>query len=296
MTGNYPIQISDSLWVLGNHFFNHYLIAGSQAAALVEMGMSATVDRLIGQLEGIGVEPDYLIVTHPHADHLTGMAGLLERYPKSVMVAGDGAREFALHPKAAPAMAFEDSYVSSRLAERGIRPGRKPVKNIRFPGDDQSVIVARSSEIDLGGISIRCSLVTGHSPGNILIEVPGENALLVSDSLGFHYPGRGFLPLFFTGYTDFIETLDHLETKKPAFIGPGHSGPIIGNRHTREAIHQARQTADSLRHRVMAHRKTPEKLVDQLFREYYVDEFSLYSEKNIRNCMHLLVKRVLQLS
>ena len=127
LTGNYPRRISGNLWVLGSHFFNSYLIIGGNAAALVEMGMSALVDNLIDQLESLGVEPDYLVVTHPHADHLTGMAGLVERYPKSVVVAGKGAREFASHPKAMPAMAFEDSFVAMRLVERGIQPGREAI-------------------------------------------------------------------------------------------------------------------------------------------------------------------------
>lgn len=186
LIGPYPIRINDRLWVLGNHFFNHYLIVGSHAAALVEMGMSALVDRLIEQLERIGIEPGYLVVTHPHSDHLTGMAGLRDRYPHAAVIIGEGAREFAEHPKAIPAMVFEDTHVGQRLAERGIRPGRKPVESINFPEDDQSIVVDRPKEIDLGGMSIRCSLAAGHSPGNMLTEISDQKAFLVSDSLGFH--------------------------------------------------------------------------------------------------------------
>jgi beta-lactamase superfamily II metal-dependent hydrolase len=51
------------------------------------------LDRVIGQLEALGVEPDYLIPSHPHSDHITGLPGLMERYPGARVVAARQTRE-----------------------------------------------------------------------------------------------------------------------------------------------------------------------------------------------------------
>lgn len=113
MYENCPLELTEDIWLVGNYFFNQYLIRGTRACALVEMGVTAVVDAAIAQTQ----------------------------------------------------------------------------------------------DIDLGGLTLRCLPVIGHSPGNLAIHVPEREVLLVSDSLGVHYPGRVFCPLFFTGLAAFRETL-----------------------------------------------------------------------------------------
>jgi hypothetical protein len=97
-----PLELTADIWLVGNYFFNQYLIRGTRACALVEMGVTAVVDAAIAQLDSLGASPDYLVLVHPHTDHITGLPGLMQRYPGARLVAGEGAREFALHPKALP--------------------------------------------------------------------------------------------------------------------------------------------------------------------------------------------------
>lgn len=287
----YPVTLTDNLNVLGNYFFNLYLVRGSGATALVEMGVSAVVDRVIAQLDGLGIAPDYLVVTHPHTDHVTGLAGLMERFPEAAVVAGQGARDFVTHPKAAAMMTAEDRFISEQLDQRGITPGRPPVETIVFP--ENHIVVSRQEAIDLGGLTLKFLPVKGHSPGNIVAHVPELDALILSDALGFHYPGRGFCPLFFTGLADFLATLDDLSALAPKIVGPGHQGPITGTA-AQAALGDARRAAVEIHHRIKADPREPREIADNLFDEYYKEEFALYSESNIRNCMQLLVQRVLE--
>jgi len=283
-----PIELADDIWLLGNYFFNLYLVRGEKAVALIEMGVTAVVDAVIGQLESLGVSPDYLVLTHPHSDHITGLPGLMERYPGARLVAGEGAREFAGHLKALQGMVYEDRFITGRLGQEGIQAGRAPLETLPFPEDH--LVVANTEDLDLGGVTLHCIPVQGHSPGNISIQVPERKALFVSDSLGFHYPGRGFCPLFFTGFGGFTDTLGKLESLAPDILGPGHQGPITGPE-VKKAFREARKEATRVLETVRDSAEEDETLARAFFEKYYVDEFTLYSEENLLNCCRLLVRR-----
>ena len=91
------------------------------------------------------------------------------------------------------------------------------------------MICSDGEEIDLGGVTLRFLAVGGHAPGNLAVFIPEERTLLASDSLGFHYPGGGFFPVFFTGYGEYMATLDRLESLHPERLGLGHYGWMRGS-------------------------------------------------------------------
>jgi len=86
----YPSRLNDRLWVLGHYHFHCYLIRGDRQTALIEMGVSATADTVLRQLGNLGVSPDYLIVTHPHGDHVNGLPALRAAFPTATVMAGPG--------------------------------------------------------------------------------------------------------------------------------------------------------------------------------------------------------------
>jgi glyoxylase-like metal-dependent hydrolase (beta-lactamase superfamily II) len=146
--------------------------------------------------------------------------------------------------------------------------------------------------INLGGLTLDCFTVGWHSPGNLAVHVPELDALMVSDSLGFHYPGRGFCPLFFTGYKDFLATLDRLAALKPAIVCPAHQGALTGQQ-AASAFEDAHRTATEFRSRIIdADPADDANLFSELFHRFYKDEFKLYSPENIGNCIKLLIRRV----
>ncbi|MBI9083249.1 MAG: MBL fold metallo-hydrolase [Desulfobacterales bacterium] len=289
----FPIQLTNNLTVVGNYYFNLYLFRGKSGSALVEMGISAVVDRVIEQLDALGTEPDYLVITHPHSDHITGLAGLMERYPGATVVAGAGAKEFATHPKGISTMIREDAFMASALTQRGIAPGRPPITGFSFP--DNILEVDGETTIDLGGIRLHGLAASGHSPGGLLVHCPEARAVIVSDGLGFHFPGQCFLPLFFTGYADYLTTLKKIASLRPEIVGPGHQGPLTGPL-APKALDQACRATTDLLNRIVTDRRDDEDIAADLFREFYRDEFTLYSEKNIRGCCRLLVRRAREFS
>ncbi len=285
---SFPRLLADGLWVVGNSYINLYLVKGEQAAALIEAGVSATVDDVVRQIDSLGVRPSFLIVTHPHADHVTGLDGLREAYPEALVVAGEGAPEFLAHPKAAQATVAEDRHMSRFLASKGFEPGRQPVEEPPSLGD--CMVAREDDEMDLGGVTLRFLAVKGHSPACVNISIPELDAVIVSDSLGYRFAEEGFLPNFLTSYADHMETLDRLRRLKPRILGVAHHGPLTGP-DVDKAFDQAEEAASELKRRILSSEKTEDEIIDRLFEDSYKDEYLVYSPENIRLCSELIVKR-----
>jgi len=283
-----PVILAENLWLLGNYYFNYYLVRGTHASAIIEGGVSAVADRVIEQLELLNITPSYLIITHPHADHITGLCALMKRYPDAVVVAGEGAKEFIAHPKAQETMLKEDRFISKRLSFLGFKPGRPPIDSLKIP--DSHIAVTDEYKIDLGGITLRFINVEGHSPGNIAVHIPKVRALTVSDSLGFRYPGTELLPLFLTDFAAYIDTINYMETLSPEIVCFGHQGPLTGIS-VKSIFAESRRAAFGMLTKILNGKGNGEELVEELFQEYYREEFTLYSEENIRSVGQLLVRR-----
>jgi 2-aminobenzoylacetyl-CoA thioesterase len=288
ISGNFPRELAPGLWMLGNYFFNLYLVKGSQASALIEIGVSAIVDEIIRQLKLLEVRPTFLVMTHPHADHVTGLAGLKEKFPQALVVAGEGAAEFLAHPKAGPAVVREDRHMSEFLAAHGIRPGRPPVEEP--PSLGTCIIAQDGDKMDLGGITLQFLVAKGHAPGKIIVYIPEIKSLILSDSLGFRFPGRGVFPMFLVSYSDYIATLDRLEKLNPEILGIAHQGPVIGAQ-VGVAFKEARAKAAELRLKIVNDHRDPQEVIQDVFNQFYKDEMTIYTKENIMNCAKLVVKR-----
>ncbi|MBU0463645.1 MAG: MBL fold metallo-hydrolase [Proteobacteria bacterium] len=288
----FPIKINRNVLMLGNYFFNLFLIIGKRHSALFEVGISGIVDRVINQLEHLDINPDFIIPSHPHSDHITGLPGLARRYPYARIIVASGAKEFTEHPKAGPLLIKEDMFMSKRLADLNIKPGRPSLE--RIPALDGSLVIKDKKSIDLGQVTLDLIKVNGHSPGNLMGILNSEKILFCSDSLGFHFPGRGFLPLYFTGADEYLSTLNFIKEFNPSIICPAHQGHMTGKA-AATGIQVSLDTTLNTIKNIKLSSFSDETLAMNLFEQSYKDEFTLYTEDNIKNCTSLLVKRAKEL-
>jgi 2-aminobenzoylacetyl-CoA thioesterase len=286
---DFPVQLEKNIFMLGNYFFNVFLIIGKKKTAIFETGVSATVDTIISQIERLNIYPDFIIPAHPHSDHITGLPGLMIKYPDAKIIIAEGAKEFIEHPKAGALLIKEDAFISKNLLKNNIHPGRVSLQ--KPPEIKESVIVRDRESIDLGDITLNLIKIEGHSPGGLIAHVPELKTVFTSDSLGFHFPGRFFFPLFFTGLNEYISSIELIKSLNPLILCPAHQGSIEGDS-VKQALKASLNATHEIVDMIKYNKDSEGTLVEKLFNYSYIDEFTLYTESNILNCIKLLIKRV----
>ena len=284
-----PLRLTEGITVLGHDYFHHYLIEGMERTALVEAGVSATTDLVIGQLESLGIRPDFLVISHPHVDHISGLPALHAAFPEAVVIAGEGAPEFLAHPRTGASLVADDRFITRFLAGKGLRTDRPPLAEP--PSLEGCRVAGDGASIDLGGRTLVFLAAPGHSPGNLAVHVPEDRALLASDSLGYLLPGKGFFPIFFTGYADYMNTIDRFEALKPRFLGLPHQGFFAGEEKVSRALTEARGAAREIRERILGDGRPDEEIIRDLYVLSYRDPLTIYSQENIIGCCRLLLRR-----
>jgi 2-aminobenzoylacetyl-CoA thioesterase len=284
----FPVSLAERLYVLGNPFFNQYLIRGDKASALIEMGISATTDEAVRQLSVIDAKPDYLIVAHPHVDHINGLNNLRKAFPEAIVIAGKGAPEFVAHPRVAVSLVEEDRFMTEFMAAEGIRSAHSPLETA--PSLSGCRIALDGDTLDLGGITLQFISVGGHSPGNIVVFIPELKALIASDSLGFRYSSGLLFPIYFTGFQEYINTIARLASFNPAILGLAHHGTVAG-KDIPSVFNEARRTAIEMKESIVNNTGSDEQIIAGIFEKFYKDDLMIYAKDNIIECCRLLIKR-----
>lgn len=284
-----PQQLSSHLWLMGHPSFNLYLVRGERSTALIETGISAVADTVIGQLKELNVRPDFLIVMHPHGDHISGLATLREKYPDAKVICAEGAGKFISNPRMTSALINDDRHMTSFLREQDLNINRESVTSA--PDLSDAMIMHDRDVLDLGGCRLHFSAALGHSPAALVVHIPEDDALMVSDALGFYYPRGRFFPIYFTGYAAYMAELERFQAMNPTLLGIAHFGPFVGYSDIIRGFQLARQCAAGMRGLIRNSKISDEQLIQDIYHDFYREEMLLYSRENIIDCCKLLIKR-----
>lgn len=285
----FPQRLSEHISVLGNRFFLLYLIQGSERSALFEVGVAPIASTILAQLEVLEIAPDYLIVSHPHTDHITALPLLSSRFPRAKVICGAKAQSFLAKQQSAQTFARADEHAVSFLQRQGV-----PVSSLKgasLANLQGAHVVGDEESLALGGITIQIKMVEGHAPGSLLAYIPEDDALLTSDSLGFPYSNNAtFFPLFFTGFNNYINTIEKIAAFDASLLGLGHGFVATGER-VAETITTALACATSLKQLITSWREKFPLTEQVLLEKYYKDDLLLYPPTTIRVCCEILLRR-----
>lgn len=156
-----------------------------------------------------------IYVTHPHPDHLFGLAVLKQAFPDAKIVALPATVEGAKRAWPARQKFWFPTYGNNIPGPDPVLPEALATPVLTLEGEQFPIT---------GGVQ-------GDGPGNSFVYVPSLKAVIAGDTV--------FDRVYFgvpkdKAREDWMKTLDQISALKPAVVIPGHEGP--GARHDLSAI------------------------------------------------------------
>lgn len=174
---------------------NCYLIGDETAGVCAVVDPGGSPERVLAMIEKSGLEPQMVLLTHGHWDHVGAIPALLEKWPDLPIYAH----------------------------ERELCPADEPNPHYFFPhaGKNQR-LYGEGDELALGGLKLQVLHTPGHSDGSVVLLV--EDVMLCGDTLFAGTCGRCDLPG--GGEEPMLQSLKRLASLEGDYkVCPGH-GPL----------------------------------------------------------------------
>jgi 2-aminobenzoylacetyl-CoA thioesterase len=224
----YPVKWTKHIWLLGIPEFPSFLIAGENACALIEAGVSALVPQILKGFDSIGLFAPlkFLFAAHAHADHVAGLIMLKTLYPELILAGSKETARILEKEKIIQNFGREDLMYAKYMADEGFVEDVGPALSTGPVSMDREY--EEGEVIDLGNVRIQLVDAPGHAPGNTAFWIQPDNVILISDSAGYAGSEDDILPLFFHHYKNAISSLEKIKSLEADHIGLGHNVIING--------------------------------------------------------------------
>lgn len=187
---------------------NCYIVVDESNQHCLVVDPGGEGERLVALLKEKGLQPEAVILTHGHGDHIGGVQAVVDAFKVPVYI-NKGDEEFLTN--------------SNLNLSGAIGQPVKVTGDIRFIKEDDV--------IHLGEYSFKVIETPGHTPGGVCFY--GEGMVLAGDSLFLESIGRTDFPG--SSYEDLIDSVRHKLFTLPeeTVVYPGH-GPetTIGHEET----------------------------------------------------------------
>jgi glyoxylase-like metal-dependent hydrolase (beta-lactamase superfamily II) len=211
---------------LGPRFMCQYLIVGTERTLLVDTGIAATpVDVIAPYLDRLGVEPDFVMISHADVDHSGGNRALRKRYPSAVLACHELDRRWIESNKA---MLRENYLWHEQYGfEEPDEAGRRGLLD-DMGGDCPVDLGLRGGEtIRLGpGRRVEILHLPGHTCGHLGVWDPDNRAAIVIDAVLadgiYDRAGRKLIPPRYYDLAALRETIVRLQSLRPELLLTAH--------------------------------------------------------------------------
>jgi len=169
--------------ILGAYQTNCYILRASEAAKvgyhvgyptvdclIIDTGLEA--GELVNFLEVHKLNPVAVVLTHGHADHITGLAALRSRFPNIKVY---------IHKLDAEMLTETDSNMFAFV--------KQP-----FSVESADFLIEESNAIEEAGINLKVLHTPGHTPGGISLYSKDDGIVFVGDTLFADSVGRTDMP------------------------------------------------------------------------------------------------------
>jgi len=177
-----PGKVCEGLYMLGAKQSLMYLVQG-QKSMIVGGAMSWIAPQLERQFVEFDIDTDrieYLVIPHPHFDHLGAVPYLKRKFPRIKVLSSEASvrvlsKEKVINYSEMVNKLMIDLYKLQDDYER---------MNLKIDGITIERVVNDATLIDLGaGLEARFIATPGHSPGDVTVYIPALKALFPSDTV-----------------------------------------------------------------------------------------------------------------
>jgi glyoxylase-like metal-dependent hydrolase (beta-lactamase superfamily II) len=212
---------------LGPRVMAQYVLVGDERTVLIDTGLASTPDEvLIPELEGEGLEPDLILISHADVDHCGGNRRMRERYPRALFACHEADRRW-----------IESN--AAMLAEN--YAWHAPHGLDQLDGSEMLALLGGDSPIDLGlgdggslrlGSGLRWELLhlPGHSPGHIgLWDESSRVAIIIDAVLSdgiYDRAGNRLIPPRYYDAAAYRSTIRRVRALEPELLLTAHFLPM----------------------------------------------------------------------
>ena len=181
---------------------NTYLVYNEDTMQGFLVDPGAYSSGIADKIKELGIDINYIILTHGHADHIMGVEGFKTDFPDAKVIA---------HSKEKEMLGDVDFNMSRQFGQP------TSIEADQYVEDED--------EMDAGGLHLKFLFTPGHSPGGMCIYIPEEKTLFSGDTLFQASIGRTDFPgCSFKALEESIhDKLWPLPDDTSVF--PGHMGP-----------------------------------------------------------------------
>jgi len=294
-----PIELTESLTMLGTNEYPLYLVKGGDQGAIFEGGVGAMGPVLQQQLAALNVPPDFVrqnIVTHAHPDHVMAVPAMQRMFPGVTVCASQLAARTMNAEKAVSFFAKVDDVITDSLLKAGsIRAEHKPdpLEEMRIPVD---CFHAEGDLLVIGDVEYNVLFTPGHSDCSLSFHNPADGTLIISDATGYFLPDDFWWPNYFSHYGEYLDSIARLAELDAEVLCLSHNAVIVGTEDIKAYFQGALDATKAYHQRIIDEvnaGKSVREIAGRLGEEVYAKTQLMPLEFFQKNCS-LLVKQSMQ--
>ncbi len=295
-----PVEITDSVVMLGTSQYPLYLVKGQGEGAIFEGGVGAMGPVLRQQIDKLGIDPDFvkqIIVTHAHPDHVMAVPMFRKMFAAATVSASKAAAGTMSAERAVSFFAKVDQGLTGSLLAAGAiseehRPDPLAVMQIAVDR-----LLAGGDTVAVGSMSFDVLETPGHSDCSLSFHEPGAGILVISDATGYYLGDHNWWwPNYFTGYAAYLDSMQRLSALPAEVLCLSHNAAVTGADDVKAYFDGAIAATEAYHQRIVAETregKAAREIAEQLGSEVYEKTQLMPLDFFQKNC-GLLVKQSLR--
>lgn len=237
-----PLDIAEVGCLSGGECF---LITTKDKNALVDTGFAVGANHVIKNIEKIleGQDLDYIILTHSHYDHVSGIPLIRKNWPNAKILSAKHAAEVFKKPRAIKIMEQMNHAAAQMLK-------RETSLNIDLSCLQTDVIIGNGDTINLGSAKFEVIEAPGHTWDSLAFWCKNESLMISCETMGVPSGENSVLPAYLVSYKkamDFIKLVNKLDPRR--MLVAHHR--VFNARETRNYINESLYWNEYCKNRIM---------------------------------------------